>query len=230
MVALGDADALVTGLTRNYWAAYDDIRRVLDPEPGKVVFGLSLIIARGSVIVVADTAVHELPSAEELAAITIQGAGLIRRLGQEPRAALLSFSNFGNPTRARTERIREAVALLAAQKVDFEYDGEMSADVALDPELMALYPFSRLSKPANVLIMPSLHAANISSKLLQALGGGTVIGPMLTGLEHPAQIVLMGTSVSNIINMAAFAAHDAKAGAGRGAKRATKPRKAARSR
>ncbi len=230
MVALGDADALVTGLTRNYWAAYDDVRRVLDPEPGKVVFGLSLIIARGSVIVVADTAVHELPSAEELAAITIQGAGLIRRLGQEPRAALLSFSNFGNPTRARTERIREAVALLAAQKVDFEYDGEMSADVALDPELMALYPFSRLSKPANVLIMPSLHAANISSKLLQALGGGTVIGPMLTGLEHPAQIVLMGTSVSNIINMAAFAAHDAKAGAGRGAKRATKPRKAARSR
>ena len=214
MVALGDADAMVTGLTRNYWVAYEDVRRVLDAEAGKRVIGVSIIIARGKTYLVADTAVHELAEADELADIAVQTAALARELGHEPRVALLSFSTFGNPMRARGEKVREAVRLLDQRQVDFEYDGEMSPDVALDPELKALYPFCRLSEPANVLIMPGLHAANISTKILQQLGGGTVIGPMLTGLEHPAQIVSLGAAVTDLVNLAALAAHQANRKAG----------------
>ena len=214
MVALGDADAMVTGLTRNYWVAYEDVRRVLDAEAGKRVIGVSIIIARGKTYLVADTAVHELAEADELADIAVQTAALARELGHEPRVALLSFSTFGNPMRARGEKVREAVRLLDQRQVDFEYDGEMSPDVALDPELKALYPFCRLSEPANVLIMPGLHAANISTKILQQLGGGTVIGPMLTGLERPAQIVSLGAAVTDLVNLAALAAHQANRKAG----------------
>jgi malate dehydrogenase (oxaloacetate-decarboxylating)(NADP+) len=210
MVALGDADAMVTGSTRSYSAAFEEITRVLDAKPGKRVFGLTMMVARGRTVFIADATVHELPSEEEIADIAIQTAEKARQMGAVPRVALLSFSNFGNPMRERADRIRGAVALLDRRAVDFEYDGEMSADVALDFDLMRkTYPFCRLSGPANVLIMPSLHTANVSSKLLQQLGGGMVIGPMLLGLAKPAQIVEIGAKVSDIVNLAALAAHDA---------------------
>jgi malate dehydrogenase (oxaloacetate-decarboxylating)(NADP+) len=210
MVALGDADALVTGATRAYATTLDEITRVIDPIPGQRVFGLMLMVARGRTVFVADTTVHELPSPEELADIAVQTAEKARQFGAEPRVALLSFSNFGSPMREKAQRIREAVTILDHRRVDFEYDGEMSADVALDFGLMRRnYPFCRLSGPANVLIMPALHTANVASKLLQQLGGGTVIGPMLIGLSKPAQIVEMGATATDVVNLAAVAAHDA---------------------
>ena len=209
MVAHGDADAMVTGLTRSYNVAYDEVRRVLEAEPGRRVFGVSIIVARGRTVFVADSTVHELPTSVELADIAAQTAALARHLGHEPRVAMLSHSNFGNPMWETAERMRDAVALLDSRATDFEYDGEMSADVALNPGLQKIYPFSRLSGPANVLIMPALHSANISSKLIQELGGGTVIGPILVGLSKPVQIVSMGATVSDVVNMAAFAAHEA---------------------
>ena len=209
MVATGDADAMVTGLTRNYFVALEEIRRVLDAKPGERVFGLSMILARGRTLFVADTAVHELPDPEQLADFAAQTATVARRMGQEPRVALISFSNFGNPMLPRSDLIRDAVKILDQRQVPFEYDGEMGVDVALKPELLELYPFCRLSEPANVLIMPGLHSAQISSNLLHELGGGTVIGPILMGLSKPAQIVPMGATVSDMVNMAALAAHDA---------------------
>jgi malate dehydrogenase (oxaloacetate-decarboxylating)(NADP+) len=208
MLALGDADALITGTTRSYYAALDEITRVIDPVPGTRVFGLDILLTRGNTVFIADTTVHELPSPEELADIAVQTAAKARMMGHEPRVALLSYSNFGNPMAEKADRIRAAVAVLDRRKVDFEYDGEMSADVALDAELMKLYPFCRLSAPANVLIMPALHTANVASKLMHKLGGGTVIGPMLIGLDKPVQIVTMGATVSDLVTAAAFAAHD----------------------
>ena len=152
---------------------------------------------------------HELPDTKTLADIAIQAARTVERMGFTPRVALLSFSNFGNPPVSKAARIRDVVIELDRRQVNFEYDGEMAADVALDPELMALYPFCRLTGPANVLIMPALHSANIASKLLQQLGGGMVIGPLLVGLAKPVQIVPMNATVSDILNIAAIAAHDA---------------------
>jgi malate dehydrogenase (oxaloacetate-decarboxylating)(NADP+) len=207
MVAEGDADAMVTGVTRSFATTLEEIRRVLDPKPGHILFGLSVVIARGRTVLLADTAVHELPSAEELAGIAVQSAAMARMLGHEPRVALLSFSNFGNPPMERMERLRDAVSKLDQRHVDFEYDGEMQANVALDFELMRqLYPFCRLTGAANVLLMPALHSAAISAKLLQQLGGGTVFGPILCGLAHSAQIVQTGATVSEIVNAAALAA------------------------
>ncbi|NQW09297.1 MAG: NADP-dependent malic enzyme [Alphaproteobacteria bacterium] len=208
MVSAGDADAMVTGLTRAFEVALDDITRVVDRRPNELIMAFTMVIARGRTVFIADTNVNELPSPEELADIACQTAARARAFGHEPRVALLSFSNFGSPMREKTLRIREAVAVLDARNVDFEYDGEMAADVALDPEMKTLYPFSRLSGPANVLVMPALHSANISYKLLQRFGGGSVIGPMLLGLDKPAQIVRMGATVSDIVNAAAIAAHE----------------------
>ncbi|HEX9569111.1 MAG TPA: NADP-dependent malic enzyme [Rhodospirillales bacterium] len=207
MVANGDADAMVTGLTRNYHVALDEITRVLDPGPESRVFGLSLVLARDRTLFVSDTAVHELPQPDELADIAQQTAAVARRMGHEPRVALISFSNFGNPPLARSQLVREAVKLLDQRQADFEYDGEMGIDVALNKELMALYPFCRLTGPANVLIMPGLHSAQTSTKLVHELGGTTVLGPILMGLSKPAQIVPMGSTVATMINMAALAAH-----------------------
>jgi Phosphotransacetylase len=178
MVAEGDADAMVTGVTRSFSTTLEEILRVLDPRPGHILFGLSVVIAHGRTVLLADTAVHELPSAQELAGIATQAAEMARLLGHEPRVALLSFSNFGNPPLERMERVRDAVRELDSRQVDFEYDGEMQANVALDFELMRqLYPFCRLTGAANVLLMPALHSAAISAKLLQQLGGGTVMAP-----------------------------------------------------
>ncbi|MBI4967502.1 MAG: NADP-dependent malic enzyme [Rhodospirillales bacterium] len=209
MVALGDADALVTGLTRNYAVAFDEIRRVIDPAPDEIPFGLTLLLARGRTVLIADTAVHETPDPETIAHIALQTAAKAKRFGLEPRVALLSYSNFGNPASVQAERVRDAVAILDRQKPDFEYDGEMAADVALDGELMKLYPFCRLKGPANVLVMPGLYSAAISAKLLTKLGGGTTIGPVLMGLDKPAQIVSMDASAADLLHLALLAAHDA---------------------
>ncbi len=209
MVAQGHADAMVSGLTRSFATTLEEISRVIDPEPGHLVFGLSLVVARGRTVLIADTSVHELPTAEDLADIAQQSATRARQIGHEPRVAFLSFSNFGNPPLNRAERIRDAVALLDGRKVDFEYDGEMQADVALDHELQReLYPFSRLTGPANVLIMPALHSANISAMLLRKLAGGTVVGPYLTGFARSAQVVRAGATVSEIVNTAVLATLD----------------------
>jgi malate dehydrogenase (oxaloacetate-decarboxylating)(NADP+) len=208
MVALGDADAMVTGVTRNFSVALEDVRRVIDPKPGHRVIGVSLVVARGRTVVVADTAVTEMPNAEELAEIAIEAAGVARRLGYEPRLALLAFSTFGHPEGERSARVIEAVRILDNKRVDFEYDGEMAADVALNPELMGPYPFCRLSGPANVLVMPAFHSASISTKMLQELGGATVIGPLLVGLDQPVQIVQLGAKDNQLVNMAALAAYN----------------------
>jgi malate dehydrogenase (oxaloacetate-decarboxylating)(NADP+) len=208
MVALGDADAMLTGLTRNYHVALNEITRILDPQPDEYIFGLSLLLARGRTLFVADTAVHEIPEPEQLADFAIQTATVARQMGHEPRVALLSFSNFGNPMLNRAEIIREAVRILDERQVSFEYDGEMGVDVALNTELLKNYPFCRLSEPANVLIMPGLHSSQIATNMLRELGGVRVIGPMLMGLSKPAQIVPMGATVSDMVNMAALAAHD----------------------
>jgi malate dehydrogenase (oxaloacetate-decarboxylating)(NADP+) len=140
-----------------------------------------------------------------------EAAAAARRFGVEPRVALLSYSTFGNPAGERSEKIQEAVRLLDARNPDFEYEGEMNADVALDPDHTRLYPFSRLTGPANVLIMPAIHSASISTKLLRAAGGATVLGPMLVGLEKPVQIARLGAGVADILTLAALAAHDLSA-------------------
>jgi malate dehydrogenase (oxaloacetate-decarboxylating)(NADP+) len=210
MVACADADAMITGTTRTFGVALDDIRRVIDPMPGRRIFGLSMVLARGRTIFIADTAVNELPTAAELAMIAESSARVARRLGHEPRVALLSFSTFGNPMRDSTLAVREAIHIMDANELDFEYDGEMAADVALNRQLLALYPFARLKEPANVLVMPGLHSANISSKLVQELGGGTVIGPLLINLSHPVQIASPNATVSDLVNLAVLTAYDAR--------------------
>jgi malate dehydrogenase (oxaloacetate-decarboxylating)(NADP+) len=210
MVATGDADAVVTGTTRSWATCLDDVTRVLSPKPGARVFGLNILLARGHTVFISDTMVHELPTPEELADIAVQTAAKVRQMGHEPRVAFVSFSNFGNPMREKAQRIRDAVEVLDGRRVDFEYEGELSADLAVNyPMLKELYPFARLSGPANVLIMPALHTANVSAKLLKELGGGTMVGPLLIGLEKPVQIVEMGATVSDLVNLAAIAAHDA---------------------
>lgn len=207
MVALGDADAMITGVTRNFSVALEDVRHVIDAKPGHRVIGMSLVLApRGRTVLVADTAVTEMPDAKDLAEIAIEAAGTARRLGYEPRLAMLAFSTFGHPPGDRAARVQEAVRILDQRKVDFEYDGEMAADVALNPEAALAYPFCRLTGPANVLVMPAFHSASISTKMLQELGGATVIGPILVGLDRPVQIVQLGAKDTNLVNMAALAA------------------------
>jgi malate dehydrogenase (oxaloacetate-decarboxylating)(NADP+) len=206
MVALGDADAMVTGVTRNFSVALEDVRRCIDPKPGHRVIGVSLVLARDRTVLIADTAVTELPNAEILADIAVEAAGVARRLGYEPRLALLAFSTFGHPAGERAAHVQGAVRLLDQRRVDFEYDGDMAADVALNMDLRQIYPFCRLSGPANVLIMPAFHSASISTKLLQELGGATVIGPILVGLDRPVQIVPLSANDAQLVNMAALAA------------------------
>jgi malate dehydrogenase (oxaloacetate-decarboxylating)(NADP+) len=210
MVATGDAAGMVTGLTRRFPECYGDIQRVIDEEPDKVPIGYSIVVARHGTVFLADTSINETPSPEQLATIAKQMVRNARTMGHEPRVAFLSFSNFGSREIERIDRIRKAIRLLDAEKVDFEYDGEMQADMALDYELLReTYPFCRLTGPANVLIMPGLHSAHISSRLMQRLGGVTVIGPVIDGLHKPMQIVQMGATVSDLVNHAALAAYGA---------------------
>ncbi|MBX3533986.1 MAG: NADP-dependent malic enzyme [Xanthobacteraceae bacterium] len=208
MVALGDGDAMISGVTRNYSVVLEDVQRVIDPKPGHRVMGVSIVVSRGRTVLIADTAVTELPTAEELAEIAVEAAGVARRLGYEPRVAMLAFSSFGHPPGERTQHVKDAVKLLHDRRVDFEVDGEMAADVALNRELAAAYPFSRLTGPANVLVMPAFHSASISTKLLQEMGGATVIGPLLVGLDRSVQIVSLSAKDSDLVNMAAIAAYN----------------------
>ncbi len=209
MVALGDADGLVTGITRNYDIALKDVLRAIDPKPGTRIMGMSIALSKGHTVFIADTNVTEFPGPEDLAEIAIESARTVRRLGFTPRLAFLAYSTFGNPGGERCNKIREAVEILDARDdLDFEYEGEMAADVALDPTTQRLFPFSRLTGPANVLIMPAVHSASISTKLLSTIGDNTVIGPLLTGLQNPVQICRLGATVSDIVNMAAITAYD----------------------
>jgi malate dehydrogenase (oxaloacetate-decarboxylating)(NADP+) len=209
MVATGDADAMVTGLTRSFSSCFEMVTRVIDPEPGRTPFGLSVLALRGGTVFIADTTVNERPEPEMLADIALQSAVKARQMGHAPRVALLSFSNFGQPMADRVQHVRDALTILEKRAVDFEVDGEMTAEVALDFDLQRrLYPFCRLTGPANVLIMPGLAAANISAKLLQKLGGGAVIGPLLMGLRRPVQITQMGSTVNELVTAACLAAHD----------------------
>ncbi|HEX3347570.1 MAG TPA: NADP-dependent malic enzyme [Acetobacteraceae bacterium] len=208
MVATGDADAMVTGLTRAATVCLDDIMHAIEPAPDAVPFGLTLMIGeRGNTIFIADTLVHERPNPDELVAISIGAAAAARMLGHEPRVALLSHSTFGQPMHPTGNNMRRAVAMLDERRVDFEYDGEMSPDVALEPNLRALYPFCRLTGPANVLVMPGLHASHITSRLAPRLGGNSTIGPLIVGLTHAAQLVAMDATVSQILDVACLAAH-----------------------
>ena len=209
MVALGDADAMVTGVTRNFAVALEEVLRCIDPKPGHRVMGVSLVLARGRAVLVADTAVTELPDAKDIADIAVEAARVARSLGYDPRVAFLSFSTFGYPPGERSGRIQEAVRLLDERRVDFEYDGEMGADVALNMELRDAYPFCRLSGPANVLVMPALQSASIATKMLMELGGANVIGPMLVGLDRSVQIVPLSANDAQLVNMAALAAYNA---------------------
>jgi len=208
MLAAGHADAMVTGLTRSYGGALSNVRRVLDAKPGETVTSMSILVSGSHTLFVADTTIHEEPGAEEIADITVEAANKVRSLGIEPRVALMSFSNFGSRGEKQTAHLRGAIHILNERGVDFEFDGEMSPDTALDPEALAYYPFAGISGPANVLIMPNLHAANIAYKLVEAMEGAHVIGPILMGLEKPVQIVRLGATVNDLVNMAALAALD----------------------
>jgi malate dehydrogenase (oxaloacetate-decarboxylating)(NADP+) len=210
MVATGDADAMVTGLTRSASVCLSDIRHAISSAEGAIPFGLTLLVGmRGKTIFLADSLVNFRPDANQLADIAIGAAAAARHLGHEPRVALLSHSTFGDPAHERATPMREAVAILDQRKVDFEYDGEMSPDVALVPSIRALYPFCRLTGDANVLLVPGLHSAHIAARLAHHLGGGTTIGPLLIGMEKPVQIIPMDASSSQIVDLACLAAYQA---------------------
>ena len=197
---------MVSGVTRNFSIALEEVRRVIDDRPGHRLIGVSIVLTRGKPIIVADTAITEMPGAEDLADIAVEAAGMARRLGYEPRVAMLAFSTFGHPAGERSARVKEAVRLLDERRVDFEYDGDIAADIALNRDLMKAYPFCRLTDTANVLIMPAFHSASIATKMLQELGGATVIGPLVVGLSKPVQLVHLGAKDTDIVNMAALAA------------------------
>jgi malate dehydrogenase (oxaloacetate-decarboxylating)(NADP+) len=204
---------MVTGVTRSFNSTLDEVRRVIDPARGAQVIGMSIVLSRGRIIFIADTNITELPDAPELAQIAIQAARAVRRFGHEPKLAFISYSTFGNPPGERMEKVRDAVALLDRREdIDFEYEGEMSPDIALNPDSRRLYPFSRLTEPANLLIMPAIHSASISTKLLATLGGATVIGPLLIGLEASVQIAPLNATVADIVTLAAMAAYDLSPG------------------
>ncbi len=208
MVKLGDADGMVTGTTRAFDAALRDVQLILDPAKGQRVMGMSIALAKSRTLFIADTNVTEFPDSDALADIATEAAEAAKGFGFTPRVAFLSYSTFGSPAGQRSEKLQEAVRELDQRGVDFEYEGEMNVDVALDPAHRFLYPFSRLKAPANVLIMPAIHSASIATKLLRSGGGATVLGPMLLGFEKPVQIARLGASVSEITYLATLAAYD----------------------
>ena len=210
MVSCGHADALVTGVTRAFQPTLEHIRRVIDVAKGSKFMTTSMIVARGRTVFVGDVAVTERPDGEEMADIAEAMAEKARQMGHVPRVAILSFTNFGNPESRTSVEARRCVDILQSRGVSFEFDGEMTADIALDFDLMkSRYPFCNLSGPANILVMPGLQSANISFKLVHQIGTVSVVGPIMIGGEHPFQIVQMGASVNDIVQTAALAAHDA---------------------
>jgi malate dehydrogenase (oxaloacetate-decarboxylating)(NADP+) len=208
MLRFGDADGMVTGVTRHFTNTLSDIRLVLDPAPGGRIIGLSIALAKGRTLIIADTNATEFPDASDLAEIAEGAAHAAARLGLSPRVAFLSYSTFGNPPGERTTKVQRAVEMLEERGVSFEYEGELAADIALDPDHHEVYPFSRLSDAANVLIMPAVHSASIATRLLKAAGGATVIEGLLIGLEKSVQIARVGSPVSDIVNLAGMASFD----------------------
>ena len=209
MLAHGHGDALVTGATRKSAHVMELINHVFDAGPEHGAAGVTALLHKGRIVLVADTLVHEWPETEDLANIAQGAAAVARDLGLEPRVAFVSFSTFGYPRSERAEKMHLAPAILEARGVDFEFDGEMAADVALNPDVLAQYPFCRLSGPANVLVMPGLHSAQISMKLLASVSGATVLGPLIKGLSKPVQVVPMGATVADMVTLAALTAHEA---------------------
>ncbi len=209
MVSASDADAMVTGVTRPFGRCFDDITKVISPKKDESFLSMSMMVSKERTVFIGDVNIHDMPNAEQLANIATGIANTVKSLGYTPRVALLSFSNFGSLTRPSSRNLKEAVNILNSRNIDFEFDGEMTPEVALDYDLIKEnYPFCRLSGPANVLIMPSLLSANISFKLLQKLGGGSILGPLMIGGEKPFQIVQMGSSVSDIVNSASIATYN----------------------
>ncbi|WP_375381908.1 NADP-dependent malic enzyme [uncultured Sphingomonas sp.] len=206
MLQLGEADAMITGITRTWAQTMREVKRVIDPDAGGTPFGMHILVGRSHTVFMADTAVNERPTAEELADIAERTAQVARRMGHEPRVAFLSYSTFGNPKGVFLGNVREAIQVLDGRQVGFEYEGEMPPDVALNPKQLANYPFARLSGPANVLIMPGLQSAHISAKLLRELAGEVVTGPVLVGMEKPVQIAPMTSTASELVTLAVLAA------------------------
>ena len=209
MVANGDADAMVTGNTRRYAQSFEKIKKVIDPRPGEIMFGLNMVVNKGKTVFIGDTTVNEYPSSEELAEIAISSARVARLFGFDPKVAFLSHSTFGQPITSRTRHIRDAVEILKNKKVNFKFDGDMQPDVALNEEYAELYPFSEIVGNANILIMPGQHSAAISYKIMKTLGGAKVIGPLLIGLGLPIEIAPLRSSTSDILNLASVAAYSA---------------------
>ena len=209
MVACGDADGAVTGNTRRFGASLDKVTQVIDPRPGEIMFGLNMVVAKGKTIFVGDTSVNEYPSSEELVEIAISAARVVKLFGFIPKVAFVSHSTFGQPLTSRTKHIKKAVEILKDKNVDFDFDGDMQPDVALNVEYKELYPFSSIVGNANILIMPGQHSAAISYKLMKSLGNTKVIGPLLIGLGQPIEIAPLRSSTSEIINLASVAAYSA---------------------
>jgi malate dehydrogenase (oxaloacetate-decarboxylating)(NADP+) len=211
MLALGEADAMITGTTRPFSQSLRQVRMVIDDEPDATPFGINVVVSRSHTVLIADTAVTERPTAEQYAAIAMRGSSFARRMGLEPRIAFVSYTTFGNPPGVHIEELRGAVKLLDSFQTDFEYEGEMAPDVALNFDMQKrYYPFSRLSGSANVLIMPGLQSASLSGKLLKELGGESVLGPYMLGLELPVQIAPMTASASDLVTLAVLAAGSAQ--------------------
>jgi malate dehydrogenase (oxaloacetate-decarboxylating)(NADP+) len=212
MLALGEADAMITGTTRPFSQSLKQVRTIIDDEPGATPFGVNFIVSRHHTVLIADTAVTERPTAEQFAAIAMRSSAFARRMGLEPRVAFISYTTFGNPPGMHIEELRGAVKLLDGFNTDFEYEGEMAPDVALNYEMQKrFYPFSRLSGPANILVMPGLQSASLSAKLLRELGGESILGPYVLGLEHPVQIAPMTATASDLVMLAVLAGGDAHA-------------------
>ncbi len=209
MVACGDADAMVTGNTRRYAQSLQKIKKVVEPRPGEIMFGLNMVVNKGKTVFIGDTSVHEYPTSEQLAEIAISAARVVRLFGFDPKVAFLSHSTFGQPLTSRTKHIRDAVEILKNKKVDFKFDGDMQPDVALNNEYADLYPFSEIVGKANILIMPGQHSATISHKMMKSLSGAKVIGPLLIGLGQPIEIAPLRSSTSDILNLASVAAYSA---------------------
>ena len=209
MVACGDADGAVTGNTRRFGASLDKIKQVVEPRKGEIMFGLNLVVDKGKTIFVGDTSVNEYPNSEQLAEIAISTARVVRLFGFDPKVAFVSHSTFGQPLTSRTKHIKKAVEILKEKNVDFEFDGDMQPDVALDEEYKSLYPFSKIVGNANILIMPGQHSAAISYKMMKTLGDTKVIGPLLIGLGLPIEIAPLRSSTSEILNLASIAAYSA---------------------
>jgi malate dehydrogenase (oxaloacetate-decarboxylating)(NADP+) len=206
MLQLGEADVMITGVTRTYAQTMREVRKVIDPRVGETAFGMHVLVGATHTVFIADTTINERPTSDELADIAEQAASVARRMGHEPRVAFLSYSNFGNPEGRWLENLRGAVKVLDTRQVGFEYEGEMAPDTALNPKLLKNYPFARLSGPANVLIMPGLQSANISAKLLRELGGDSMIGPMLIGMEKAVQVAPMSSTAGELVTLAVLAA------------------------